>query len=275
MRIVSTIFLALSLIVPTIATAQTELLEQVSSQYKDVYPGLVSYRVKVKTNKLAEILDRMTASIPKDVPRPEKPDLMKFWNRKYGTVIRSMTVTSAPYQQQMIDRFSKRFAIDLGTLFLPAEKTEERKQLLAKASIKSATSEIAGERIQQFELTFKEPTNLGGAFYGTALELPQRAIKRLTIDIDTKRLTLVHLGIESEESSPLSIEVRHIEAGEDFLPSEVLITSPDGSIDERFVTTFKTIEGYLLPVKQERFFQHPGSDESLTAEFSDYELKLE
>ena len=64
--------------------------------------------------------------MPSDVPRPERPELMKFWNRKSGTVIRSTTTTAFPYMQQMINRFSQRFAIDLGSLFLPAEKEAER-----------------------------------------------------------------------------------------------------------------------------------------------------
>lgn len=272
MRITVALVLITIFLVPFSVCAQTDLIDSVSRQYADNHPGLESYRVKLKTNKIDEMLERMTSNMPQDVPRPETPDLMKFWNRKSGTVIRSMTTTAFPYMQQMINRFSQRFAVDLGSLFLPADKTAEREKLLKAANVKSAETQIADKKIHHFEITFNEPTDVSGAFYGTSLDLPQRQINKLELDIDPEKLTVVHLDIEAEGQQKLVIEIRHLDIKDNNLPNEVTITSPDGSIEEKFTTTFKQIDGYHLPIKQDRQIRRPGLDEELLVEFSDYVL---
>ena len=272
MRFTLVTALMLSLLLPTTSCAQYELIESVSTQYSRNHPGLNSYRVKLKTNKIDEMLNRMTASMPKDMPRPDSPELMKFWSRTGGSVIRSNAASAFPYMQQMINRFSKRFAIDLGSLFLPADMKAERTGLLKLASVKSAEAQIADQKTHHFEIVFKEPTDLAGAFYGIALDLPQRQITKLALDIDPQKKTLVHMEIESVESVALAVEIRHFEDKGNSLPSEVTITSPDGSIEESMVTTFKDVDTYHLPVKQERKIRRPGLDEELLVEFYDYEI---
>ena len=272
MRIPAALILVSALLVTTLSCADTKLIESVSVQYSENYPGLESYRVKLKTNKIDEMLTRMTASIPKDMPRPDSPELMKFWNRDSGTVVRSMTATAAPYMQQMINRFSQRFAVDLGSLFLPASKVAEREKLLKQATIKTTKSEIAGNQTHHYEITFPEPTDVGGAFYGTSLDLPQRKINKLSLDINPVKRTLVLMNIESEEREALTVEIRHLQTKNNSLPSEVSITSPDGSVEETFVTTFKEIEGYQLPIRQERKIRRPGLEDEMLVEFIDYEL---
>ncbi len=272
MRFAAVPVLISALMVTTLSCADTRLIESVSQQYATSYPGLESYRVKLKTNKVDEMLTRMTSSMPQDMPRPDTPELMKFWNRKSGTVIRSMSATAFPYMQQMINRFSQRFAVDLGTLFLPAAKVDERSKLLKMANIKSAKSEVAGKQTHHFEIAFPEPTDVSGAFYSNSLDLPQRKITRLSLDINPVKKTLVHMDIEGEETKPLAVEIRHVETDSHSLPSEVTITSPDGAVEETFVTTFKEIGGYRLPVKQERRIRRPGLEEELLVDFIDYEL---
>lgn len=272
MRLSVVLVLIATFLVPFSACAQTELIESVSRQYADSHPGLESYRVKLKTNKIDEMLTRMTSSMPQDVPRPERPDLMKFWNRKSGTVVRSMTTTAFPYMQQMINRFSQRFAVDLGSLFLPAGKKAERTTLLKDAAVKSAEAQIADQKIHHIEITFNEPTDVAGAFYGTSLDLPQRQINKLALDIDPEKSTLVQLEIEADGQQKLMIEIRHLDIKDNNLPSEVTITSPDGSIEEKFITTFKQIDDYHLPIKQERQIRRPGLNEELLVDFSDYQL---
>jgi len=258
--------------IPTSLFAQTELIEAVATHYAQIHPGLESYRVHLKTNKIAEMLNRMTSSMPQDMPRPDAPELMKFWNRKSGTVVRSTNTTAYPYMQQMINRFSQRFAIDLGTLFLPIDGTAKRAKLLELATIKSTESQIADSKIQQFEILFKQPTDVAGAFYGISLDLPQRQIKKLTLDIDLEKMVLVHMGIEPAEGKSLAVEIRHLDVEGSTMPKEVSITTPDGSIDEHFVTTFKLIDGYQLPIRQERKIRRPGLEEMLLVDFSNYEL---
>lgn len=272
MRLTVVIALALAFLFPVTAGAKTELIESVSRHYVDSHPGLESYRVKLKTNKIDEMLTRMTASMPKDVPRPDTPELMKFWKRGAGSVVRSTTVTAAPYMEQMINRFSQRFAIDLGTLFLPIEKEVERTRLLQTATVKDSETEIAGSKIHHFEITFGTPTDVAGAFYGTSLDLPQREINRLALDIDPVKNILVHMEIEAETMPKLGVDIRHLDIANNNLPSEVSITSPDGSIDEKLVTTFTELQGYHLPIKQERKIRRPGLEEELLVEFSEYEI---
>ncbi|PLX99094.1 MAG: hypothetical protein C0623_10365 [Desulfuromonas sp.] len=264
-----------TLLVPTAACSRTELIEAVSKHYASQHPGLDSYRVDLKTNKLDEMLARMTGNMPKDIPRPEAPDLMKFWNRKSGIYIRSKTVTAFPYMEQMINRFSQRFAIELGSLFLPIDKTEIRQALLKKASVKSAEAQIADSTIYHFDIEFDEPTDLDGAFYGADLDLPQREIEKLALDIDPDQLILIHIDIAAREQSPLSVEIRHLDAEGNMLPQEVSITSPDGSIDEQLTTEFTKVENYYLPSKQARNIHRPGLDEQLVVEFYNYVLNPE
>ena len=272
LRHIISIFILVSILAPTTACSQIELIEKTANQYAKLHPGLESYRVELKTNKLGEMLTRMTASMPKDMPRPETPELMKFWKRQSGTFIRSTTTTAFPYMQQMINRFSQRFAIDLDTLFLPAKEADNRAKLLKIAKIKSAESEIADNRIHHFDIEFKEPTNLDGAFYGDVLDLPQRAVKKISLDIDPQKNILVHIDIDSEEQGLLAVEIRHLEIDGNIMPETVSITSPDGKIDEHLTTEFKKIENYYLPVKQVRTIRRPGLEEELIVEFSNYVL---
>ena len=78
MRVTVALALITSFLVPFSACAQTDLIDSVSRQYANSHPGLESYRVKLKTNKIDEMLARMTSNMPQDVPRPETPELMKF-----------------------------------------------------------------------------------------------------------------------------------------------------------------------------------------------------
>ena len=273
MRFLIALILILPFTIPATVSASPDLIEGVSTHYAQLHPGLESYRVKLKTNKINEMLDRMTSSMPNDMPRPDAPELMKFWDRKGGTVVRSVNVTAFPYMNQMINRFSQRFAIDLGALFMPAAKADERADLLSAAVVKSTEAEIADKKINHIEIRFKQPTDLSAAFYGTSLDLPQRKINKLTLDIDPVKMILIHMEIEAEEEKPLIVEIRHLDITGNSMPREIIITSPDGSIDERIVTTFKKIDGYHLPVKQERKIRRPGVDEILLVDFSNYELK--
>lgn len=272
MRVYFVFILIISLMFPITSCAQTELIESVSTQYDNIHPGLESYRVRLKTNKIDEMLTRMTASMPKDMPRPEAPELMKFWDRDSGHVIRSMGQVAFGYKQQMIDRFSKRFAIDLRTLLLPTDKVDMRARLLKNASIKGAETEIGDQRLHRFEIVFEEPADLAGAFYDSGLELPQRNVTELVLDIDPGKKILVHMDIKAKEKLPLAVEIRHLDAKGHFIPREVSVTSPDGSIDERLVTTFEQIQGFWLPVKQVRDIRRPGLEEQLIVDFFKYEL---
>jgi len=272
MRYVALILLALCLVSPLTAIAQEDLVEAVSTSYGSAWPGLDAYRVKIKTDKIRQMVERMAASLPKDMVRPAVPELTKFWQRGRGQVIRPL-IPVMPTMEQMIGRFSEQFAVDLGSFLLPADRQQARAALLKQAKVKSAETVIGNERLHAVEILFPQPTDIAGAFYGTAFDLPQRAVTRLVLDIDTQKLALRQMTVEAEGTPALTVDVRHSDLPGVALPAEVRITSPDGSIDEKFVTTFVETGGYYLPQRQDRQIRRPGQDESFSVEFFNYELE--
>ena len=267
--LVSTLLLFL---VPVSAFAQPSLIETVSSKYADAQPNLESYRVELKTDKIKEMIARMTANMPQDMPRPSEPQLIKSWRRGMGSTVRA-NGTVMPNMQQMINRFSQQFAIDLDRFFFPPEEVDKRTALLKAADAKSADTQIGTETLHNLELTFAQPATISGAFYGIGLDLPQTGITRLEFEIDPKKKLLRQMIIESEKSPQLTVMIRHTEfEGEEF-PIDIRITSLDGKIDEHFITTMESISGFYLPTKQHRTIRRPGLSEEMLVEFLNYEIE--
>jgi len=272
MRYLALTLLVLCVTCPLTASAQEDLVEAVSASYASAWPGLEAYRVKLKTDKIGQMVGRMTASLPEGTALPAVPELTKYWRRGRGQVIRP-TISVMPTMEQMISRFSERYAVDLGSFLLPADRQQARAALMKQAKVKSADTVIGSERLHAVEMVFAHPTDLAGAFYSTAFDLPQRAVTRLVLDIDTQKRALRQMTVEAEGKPALTVDVRHSDLPGVALPAEVRITSPDGSIDERFVTTFIEKNGYYLPQRQDRQIRRPGQDESFSVEFFDYELE--
>lgn len=261
----------LLLLLPVTAPAQPSLIEEVSATYADAQPGLESYQVELKTAKIGEMIARMTANMPADMPRPAEPKLLKFWRRGIGSTVRASGAVM-PNMQQMINRFSEQFAVDLDRFFFPPDQVAPRSALIAAAQVKSADTQIATETLHSVELTFAAPVTLSGAFYGSGLDLPQTGITRLEFDIDPKHKLLRQMVIDSEAGPQLTIDIRHKEFAGDSFPTEIRITSPDGKIDDHFVTTMDKVSGYYLPVRQVRNIHRPGETEEMQVEFLNYKL---
>jgi hypothetical protein len=263
--------LVLCLFVPFSAVAQEDLIEAVSANYAAAHPGLASYQVRLKTDKIAEMITIMTANLPPDMVRPTEPELSKFWVRGNGFTIRANGPVM-PTMQQMIARFSEQFSVELSAFLLPAEQQARRTALFKQAKTKSTDTVIGDERLHGVEIVFSKPTDLAGAFYGTSLGLPQRAVTRLVLDIDAQKRLLRQMVIETEGGARLIADIRHANLPGVPLPSEIRITSPDGHIDERFTTTFTEVAGFQLPARQERQIRRPDRTEAFTVEFFDYVL---
>lgn len=272
MRYLTLIVFALCLAGPLPAVAQEDLVEAVSASYASAWPGLDAYRVKIKTPKIKQMVERMAASLPAGMVRPEVPELTKFWQRGRGQIIRPR-IPVMPTMEQMIGRFSQQYAVDLGSFLLPADRRQERAALLKQAKVKSADTVIGNERLHAVEMVFSRPTDIAGAFYGTAFDLPQRAVTRLVLDIDAQKHAVRQMTVEAEGSPALTVDIRHSDLPGVALPADIRITSPDGGIDERFVTTFGETGGYFLPQRQDRQIHRPGQEESFSVEFFDYELE--
>lgn len=271
MRIIFLLLVCL-LISPLTVLAQEDLIEVVSVRYSSAWSGLDAYRVKLKTDKISDMIARMTVNLPADATRPAPPELTKFWRRGDGYVIRA-TSAVMPTMEQMVSRFSEQFAVDLGSFFLPLEHQAQRAALLQQAKVKSADTVIGNERLHAVEVVFPGPTDIAGAFYGTSLDLPQSQVTRLVLDIDAQKQLLRQMVIETSTGVPLTVDIRHTDLPDMQLPAEIRITSPDGSIDDRFSTTFTMIDGFQLPLRQDRLIRRPGQKESFSVEFYDYVLE--
>jgi len=272
MRPIALLLLVFCLAGPLPVLAQDDLIEAVSANYASAWPGLAAYQVKLKTNQIGEMITRMTASMPPDMVRPTEPELTKFWRRGSGHVIRAGGPVM-PTMEQMIARFSEQFAVDLGSFFLPLDRQAQRAALLKQAKVKSADTVIGVERLHGVEIVFAQPTDVAGAFYGTSLDLPQRAVTRLVLDIDVQKKLLRQMMVETEGQTRLTVDIRHADLPGTPLPADIRITSPDGRVDEKFSTVFAEVGGFSLPAHQERQIRRPGIEETFTVDFFDYQLE--
>lgn len=272
MRYPALVITLLLFLVPVSTFAQPSLIETVSSKYADAQPNLESYRVELKTDKIKEMIARMTANMPQDMPRPSEPQLIKYWRRGMGSTVRA-NGTVMPNMQQMINRFSQQFAIDLDRFFFPPDQADQRKALMKKAAVKSADTQIGTDTLHSIELVFAQPATISGAFYNTGLDLPQTGITRLEFEIDPNKKILLQMIIESKDNPQLTVVIRHTAFDGEEFPVDLRVTSPDGKIDDHFVTTIKKISGFNLPTKQVRNIRRQGLVEEMQVEFLNYEIQ--
>ena len=272
MRYPALIVTILFLLVPVSAFTQPSLIEDVSRTYAEAQPKLKSYQVELKTDKIKEMIARMTASMPLEMPRPSEPKLIKYWHRDMGSTVRAQG-TVMPNMQQMVNRFSQHFAIDLDRFFFPPDQANRRSVLIKQAEVKSADTQIGTETLHSIELLFKQPAKVAGAFYGNGLALPQASITRLEFEIDPKKMLLRQIVIESTEMPQLTVVIRHAKFAGDEFPVDLRTTSPDGEIDEHFVTTMEETSGFYLPVKQVRNSRRQGVVDDMTIEFLYYKIE--
>jgi len=256
---------------PTSLFAQTNLIEDVSRRYANAQPNLESYQVELKTSKINEIIARMTASMPPEMQRPAEPQLIKYWRRNHGSTVRASGAIM-PTMQQMIDRFSQQFAVDLDRFFFPADQADRRTVLARQAQIKSTDTQIGSEMLHNIEFLFEKPATIAGAFYAAGLDLPQDGITRLEFELDQKNKLLRQIVIEANESPQLTVVIRHAELDGEWFPVDIRVTSPDGKIDDHFVTTLKKISGFHLPTRQTRNIHRPGDVEEMQVDFLNYKV---
>lgn len=269
------LLLALCLPEPSPAAFDPALLEEVSRSYARLQPGLDTYQVDLETAQIEVMLSRMTANMPPEMPRPKVPTLRKYWVRQPGAMlIRAEGQNVFPYMQQMVERFSREFALELRSLFLPVQEAENRRLLLRKAEVRTFEAQLGETRTLSVEIDFAAPTDLGQAFYAEGLELPRQGVTRLTLDLDPDLDILRRMEISAVDSPRFSVEIRHRDIPPGQLPGEILITTPDGRIDERFLTTFDTIDGFRLPVEQVHSIERPGRHETISVRFRNYRINI-
>ncbi|NIQ97141.1 MAG: hypothetical protein GWO11_01295 [Desulfuromonadales bacterium] len=257
------------------AGEELRYLEETSRQYLASQPELRTYEVRVETSKLQEMLQSMTANMPSDLPRPETPVLKKYWSRAAGrSTIRMETDQPFPYMAKMVRRFSDRYNIDLKTFFLPPEGGKARKSLLERATVTHFENRVEEARNLHISLEFTEPTDLGGAFFREGLRLPQNDILAMALDIDPEKKLLHRLEITTGAAGHYTVEIRHLHLETGHIPQDIRITTADGNVDDRLVTTFAETDGFWLPSRQLRTLRRDDTEETMTVEFIDYRVNI-
>ncbi|PLX72905.1 MAG: hypothetical protein C0614_13315 [Desulfuromonas sp.] len=273
LRTLSIFSLCLALFIPcgALASEPLALLETAAQADDLLQPGLENYRVRIETAKVGEMIERMTASMPKDVPRPPAPVISKYWQRGAPhSLIVAEGEASPPYVAQMVERFSSTLAVELNALLLPADKIIERRELAASASLKTTTVALGNNTIQRVRIEFPAPTDLNQAFYKTGIRLPQKQIVALTFDIDGNSGSINELTILTADRLLLTAEIRYKQVASGYLPERIQVTSPDGHIDDLLEVTFAEIDGFELPKRIVRFIRRPDLKDELDVTFSNY-----
>jgi hypothetical protein len=266
---------AISLIVPASGLAENRLapLEAVAQAAGALQPGLENYRATVQTDRIAAMIQAMTASMPAEMPRPEVPVVVKYWRRGAPrSVIVATGAQASPFMQQMVQRISANLTIEPEELVLPPDQWAERQRLAELATVKSTETALADDVLQQVEIHFTAATDIGSSFYGSGLRLPQNGIAKLQVDIDAKTRTVRELTVQTATGEQYVAEFRYRAAPGGMVIERVRVTSPDGKIDDRLDVTFAEVSGYLLPEKTERSLNRPGLQDHLSVTFSDYRL---
>ncbi|MCX7770078.1 MAG: hypothetical protein N2202_03235 [Proteobacteria bacterium] len=244
--------------------------EKVANEF---YPKLKSYKCDVKTSQFEIMMNKMTASMPKDMPRPEKPELKKYWHHKKGMVIVLEGKNVFPYMQEFSKKMISQYALELHGFFLPVNKKKERDALLANSK---KIIEFKGDEVV-LSISFIKPIFIDGLFFKTGLPLPTDDVKALSFNIDkdrglVKRMTVVSGG-EKEIKYEVIAEYENKE-GHNLLKVLNLKTS-DSSVVGKFVTEFGKINGYFLPIKQVRTLEGKDISEenkNIVVEFTNYLL---
>jgi len=214
----------------------------------------------------------MTTGMPADVEPPPPPAIVKFWQRDGEGLVYARQESLTPYVEKMVKQISANLAIELNEMLLPAVQSEQRQELVKNADIKLSEVALTDNLIHRLEISFKNPTDLNGAFYVSGIRLPQKQIKSLTFDIDAKTNTVRELALVADNGLRLTVEVRYLEVTGGLIPERFQITSPDGKIDDRFEVKFIKVDSFLLPASMLRIIQRPDLQETLEVFFKDYQV---
>lgn len=269
------LFLVLSLLLLSAPVQADDLqpIEKIARAYAKKQPALENYQVTVETEKVEEMLEKMTANIPADAPRPPSPLIRKYWQRSTGkSLIRAEGPNIFPYMQEMVKRFSGDFALELYDFLLPVGRSADRAGLVVDATVKTAVNDLAGAKLQTTSIQFPAAVDLAGAFYGEGLSLPQAGVIRLVFDVDPELEVVKRVEVTLAAGGVLSLEIRYRAVTAGLLPENILVTSLDGRIDNRYETKFSLYDGVWLPRKQKRFVREGDKTDMLKVTFVDYEI---
>lgn len=267
------LLIATLLLLPLTALADAPaLLEQASRAMNNQQPELLNYRATVETDQVETMLARMTANMPANQPRPQVPQLFKYWDRQLqASLVRAEGTEVFLYMQEMIGRFSSNFSVELFDAFLPLGRDAERAALLGQATLQQYRSESAAGPLTEVELRFAEPTDLGDAFYRNRLGLSQQRVTRLLLAIDDQQL-LRRLDITQASGPSWSLSLDFKPHGVLQLPTSLHLRADQGQQEMRVETRFAEQQGFWLPVEQLQSLRRGEKSEQRQVQFGDYQL---
>jgi hypothetical protein len=242
------------------------VLESVSEASRHDQPGLLNYLVNVDSPQFKET---MTGDMPADI---SPPVISKFWQRSGKSMIFTEPDKVSPYAEQIIRQISADLAVELDEIVLPFSRAEQRRQLAKDADLRLSEVLLADNLIKRLEISFAQPTDLAEAFYASGMRLPQKQVRALAFDIDTRTRTVSEFRVVAEDSPQLTVEFRYIEVPGGHIPQRYQITSPDGKIDERFEVKFADVNGFTLPANMLRIIRRPERQERLEIIFKNYRV---
>jgi len=248
---------------------EARILETVSRANQLSQPALQNYQVDLEINRINELVDQLSSKAPPNNPPQEEPEIRKYWIREAGrTVVRAEKPLAKPIQE-LIKHYSGLLELDLADFILPVKKSTERSQLVARAEVKASENRIGNLRLKTLSIRFPQPVSLDGAFFSPNLDLPQDQVVSLNFDFDLNREVLQRLELQTT-GQLLTLEIRYFEVRGGQLPVDILITSPDGSVDDRIQTRFGLVEGFWLPDKQTRINHRKTEVDGVFIKFRDY-----
>lgn len=237
------------------------------------YSKLKSYKCDVKTSQFDIIMNKMTASMPKDMPRPEKPELKKYWHYKKGMVVLLEGKNVFPYMQEFSKKMISQFALELNGFFLPLNKKKER-DLLLKSAKKNV--EFKGNEVM-LDIGFSNPVHIDGLFYKTGLPLPVENVNFISFNINKDNGLINKMTVLAGRDKTVTYEItaNYDMKNNHNLLSVLKLSTSDNSLSAEFKTNFEKIDGYYLPVKQVRTLEGkevPEEQKKIVVEFSNYLL---
>ncbi len=251
-----------------------ELLVAAAKAMNDQQPRLQTYRAAVETDQVAAMLARMTANMPANLPRPEVPQLFKYWDRqRQAMLVQAEGGQIFPYMQEMIRRFSSNFALELHGFFLPTARSAERTTLLAVARVQQRQTSGAGGGLTELELAFDPPADLQGAFFRDGLGLPQRDVSRLLLAFDGGQ-RLRRLDLTTAEGGGWTLSLGYQSAGTLQLPANLQLMGAAGTRETRVETRFAEQDGFWLPVEQRQSLRDGDKHEQRLVQFHDYQVNI-
>lgn len=266
-------------LLPSLTFASTENFDEAFKKAEiavitEQNKGLKSYICDVKTTQFDTMMKKMTSAMPENLPRPDKPLIKKYWDKNKGMVIRLEGKNIFPYMQQVSQKMSEQFALDLFGYFLPAQTKQLRHKLLKDAD--KQLEMISG--YHRFTITFKEKTDIKTAFFKGGLPIPTQDVKSLTISVDMQRKLVKDIYIKYDKTEgyqeyKLLAEYKKID--DKYFLYNLYLMADDHSVMIGFRTDFDKIDGYILPVKQIRTGEGPEIPEEekrIEVEFTNYKI---